>query len=224
MAVWDKCISPESNFLLRTLTLVTKFLVGFLSFLLALPACAQQSPPGSNPAILQIRVIDGQGAIYGLGSRATRGVTVLVTDETGKPVSGATVSFTLPASGATGTFANGAKTEIAATQIDGRASVWGMQWNHTPGSFEIRVTAVKGQARAGTVAGAVLSDSVSDPALRHASGGSGKRWLWITLAVGGAAAAGLAGLSAGKGSTGSATAPGTPSLSIGTPGITLGRN
>ena len=48
-------------------------------------------------------------------------------------------------------FSTGGRTEIAATHADGRAAVWGMQWNRTAGPFEIRITAVKGQARAGVV-------------------------------------------------------------------------
>jgi len=40
----------------------------------------------SDPAILQIRIIEGEGAIYPIGARATRGVTVQVTDETGTEV------------------------------------------------------------------------------------------------------------------------------------------
>ena len=101
-----------------------------------------------NPALLAIRLTEGDGAIYAKGSRATRGLTVLITDETGRPVEGATVSFSLPADGPSGVFSSGTRTEIATTHGDGRAAVWGTQWNRTSGPFEIRITAVKGQARA----------------------------------------------------------------------------
>ena len=50
---------------------------------------------------------EGDGAIYAKGSRATRGLTVLITDETGRPVEGATVSFSLPADGPSGEFSSG---------------------------------------------------------------------------------------------------------------------
>src|SRR5580698_8535226 len=109
-----------------------------------------QDAPLDNPAILQIRVLEGEGVAYPLGGRATRGVTIQVTDETGKPVEGASVSFRLPEEGPSGTFSSGSRTEIGMTKPDGRAAAWGMQWNHTEGPFEIRITAVKGQARAGT--------------------------------------------------------------------------
>jgi hypothetical protein len=173
---------------------------------------------------LTIRVAEGEGAVYPTGSRATRGLTVLVTDETGRPVEGATVSFTLPAEGPGGVFSSGARTEIAATHADGRAAVWGMQWNRTAGPFEIRITAVKGQARAGVVSSQSLSNA---PEVRAAGAGKaraahgGHKLLWISLAVAGAAAAGVAGLAARQPSAAAAASSVTP-LKIGTPTIGLG--
>jgi hypothetical protein len=173
-----------------------------------------------DPAILQIKVIEGEGAVYAIGARATRGITVEVTDETGKPVDGATVSFRLPDTGATGNFSSGSRTEIVTTRGDGRAGVWGMQWNRTPGQFEIRITALKGQTRAGTVCGMYLSDSPEAKASTARIGPHSRKWLWIALAIGGAAAAALAGTAlAGKpGSSSTAT----QSVQIGTPSITIG--
>ena len=178
---------------------------------------------GEDPAALQIRVVEGEGAIYQIGSRATRGLTVEVSDETGKPVEGATVSFRLPEDGAGGVFSTGAKTEIVTTHADGRAAVWGMQWNRSAGSFEVRITALKGQTRAGAVCGMYLSAPVpgkdAPPAKTHSSS-SGHKWLWIALAVAGAAGAGVATMGlAGKASP--AAAPATP-LQIGSPTIGLG--
>ena len=173
-----------------------------------------------DPAILQIRVVEGDGAVYHIGARATRGITVQVTDETGKPVEGARIGFRLPESGPTGTFSTGARTEIATTRADGRAGVWGMQWNRTAGAFEIRVTAEKGQTRAGTVCSQYLTDS-PETASQTARIGPGRshKWVWIAAGVAGAAAAGVA-ATAAKGKP----APATPSttLTIGTPTIILG--
>jgi hypothetical protein len=177
------------------------------------------------PSILTIRVAEGDGAAYPVGSRATRGLTVLVTDETGRPVEGATVSFTLPAEGPGGAFSSGARTEIAATHADGRAAVWGMQWNRTAGPFEIRITAVKGQARAGVVSSQSLSnapearDAAAAGKVRGARGGH--KLLWISLAVAGAAVAGVAGVAARKPGAAAAASSVTP-LKIGTPTISLG--
>ena len=171
-----------------------------------------------EPVILQVRVVEGDGAVYPMGGRATRGVTVLVTDETGRPIEGAAVSFRLPDEGPGGVFPSGSRTEISITHADGRAAVWGMQWNRTPGSFEIRITAVKGQTRAGTVTQQFLTDS---PAARNSQigGGRGHKWLWISLAVAGAAAGGVAATALGGKP---AAPPPATSLQIGSPTINLG--
>ena len=167
--------------------------------------------PLQAAAIIQLRVIEGDGAVSACGSRATRGITVQVTDETGQPVDAAAVSFRLPDDGPGGTFSSGLRTEIVTTKADGRATVWGMKWNRTTGAFEVRVTAAKGQARAGIAVSQFLSDKVSATA-----GGSGqfhashsyKKWLLIGAAVGGAAMGGIAlGARKSQAPVESATAP-----------------
>jgi hypothetical protein len=176
---------------------------------------------GAQPAALRVTLIEGDGAVYPAGSRATRGVTVKVTDETGQPVEGATVSFSLPSDGPGGVFASGGRTEVATTRSDGGAGVWGMQWNRTPGPFGILITAVKGPARGGvTCSQSLVVAAAADHHQSHAGPG-GHKWLWITLAVvGGAAGAGVA--AAGGGKT-SATASGSTAIQIGAPTISLGR-
>ena len=175
--------------------------------------------------IVQLRVVDGDGATYPAGARATRGLTVLVTDETGQPVSGATVSFRLPEQGPGGTFSTGLKTEVVTTQADGKASIWGMQWNKSPGEFEIRITAVKDQARAGIV----TTQYLADHAAVDQSGGSGtfrashhfvNRWMILAAIAVGAGAGVALGASQGKGSS-AATAP-SVATTIGSPTIVIG--
>ncbi len=171
-----------------------------------------------DPASLKIRIVEGDGAAYALGSRSTRGIAVEVTDDTGKPVEEAAVSFRLPEDGPGGVFSNKSKTQIAATGRDGRASVWGMQWNRMPGTFEVRITVAKGDARAGTVCSQSLTTATAPSARR--SGGSHK-WLWVALAVAGGAGAAV--LLAGRiesSSSGSATSSvvtyiGSPTIAIG---------
>jgi len=174
--------------------------------------------------IVQLRVVEGEGVTYRTGTRATRGITVLVTDEAGLPLDMASVSFRLPDQGATGTFNSGLRTEVVVTGPDGRASVWGMQWNKTPGTVEIHITAVKEQARTGIVSTQYLSDAVALKAggegVFTASHGAGHKWLWI---------AGIAGLAAGGAAFALLRSKGTPSpsastgLSVGAPSITVGQ-
>lgn len=188
--------------------------------------CALAFVVSANASVVvQLRVVDGEGVTYHTGSRATHGMSVLVTDEAGQPVNMASVSFRLPDQGPTGTFNSGLRTEVVTTGPDGRASVWGMQWNKTPGPVQIRITAVKDQARAGIISTQYLSDT-----LAPAAGGQGQfkashgghKWLWIAAIAGGAAAGGaFAFMRSGTSSSGSAN-PAVATLSIGAPSIIVG--
>jgi hypothetical protein len=174
--------------------------------------------------ILQLKVVDGEGAVYRTGTRATRGLTVLVTDETGKPIDMAAVSFHLPEEGASGTFSSGLRTEVVTTGPDGKASVWGMQWNKSPGPVEIRITAIKDQARAGIISTQYLSASVEPK-----SGGEGvfkashgHKWLWVAAGLAAGLGAGAAFAMSSRGSSPASAASTMSGLSIGAPTIIVG--
>lgn len=171
-------------------------------------------------ALLNLRVVEGEGSVYSIGARATRGITVEITDELARPVTGATVSFMLPDSGPSGTFSDGQRSVIAISNAEGRATVWGMQWNRTPGTVEVRITALKGKVRAGTISTQYLSDKVA----AAPSGRSGrlKKYLIIAGVAAGAAGAGMA---LGGRSSGMTTAPAgvTAPPTVGSPTITVGR-
>jgi hypothetical protein len=186
-----------------------------------------------DPPSLEIRVAEGDGLAYPIGSRATRGITIQILDDAGKPVEGVTVSFRLPDMGPGGTFSDGSKNETLTTHADGRASIWGMKWNRLPGAFEVRITATKGQARAGMVSTQRLTEA---PVLAAANVGSSHKWLWIALAaVAAGAGAGAAFAARGGGSSSSCSSnvalPQNPCTAspnplgltqIGTPTINLG--
>ena len=191
----------------------------------ALLCCALAFAVSANAlVIVQLRVVEGDGVTYRTGVRATRGITVLVTDEAGRPLDMASVSFRLPDQGASGTFSSGLRTEVVTTGPDGRASVWGMQWNKTPGTVQIRIAAIKEQARAGLISTQFLSDSAAPTAGGEGvftASHKGHKWLWIggiaALAAGGAGYAMLR-------SQGSPTSsnPAVVGLSIGAPSIVVG--
>ncbi|MGD0665991.1 MAG: hypothetical protein ABSB23_00410 [Bryobacteraceae bacterium] len=172
-------------------------------------------------AILQIQVSSGEGAVHTAGSRDSRGITVVVTDETGRPVEGAAVSFHLPDQGPSGTFVNGLHTEVAITDDHGRATVRVVEFNRVAGRMEIRIVASKEQARAGTVSFQYIagpSPGVATAAKEKGRWHPRKKWL-IVAAMAGAGAAGGA-LALAHSSPGSAT---TATLTIGPPSITVGK-
>lgn len=179
-----------------------------------------------------MRVLQGEGAVVGAGAKSSRGIIILVTDEAGRPVEGAAVSFHLPNDGSSGVFLSGMRTEIATTGPDGKVSVFGIQWNTVPGPVEIRVTAAKGDARAGLIISQTISDHIvtETSGARQAEpgrGGKGK-WLLILVVAAGAGTGAALGLSQSKSTTtvgaGAAVAGAvTATPTIGTPTISVGR-
>jgi hypothetical protein len=168
---------------------------------------------------LNIRVVEGEGMSYALGSRASRGITVEVSDESARPVAGVSVSFQLPDEGPSGVFLNGGRSDVVTTGEDGRAAVWGMKWNSSPGPLKVRIVAAKGGVRAGVVVSQILDVSVSEPAIKAASSGRSRKFL-VVAAIAGAAGAGLAASSL-RGSK-PASAAAIQSLSIGSPTVIVG--
>ena len=194
------------------------------AFVLALSSTA-----AAQVAILQIRVIEGEGAVHAPGSRSTRPLTVEVTDETGKPVEGAAISVHLPEEGPGGVFANGMRTEVAVTDSHGHASVHGLQLNRAPGPFQIRIVASKEQARAGMVSFQYIAEPGSGAAATAGSSHGYRKWMVLAVLAGGGAAAGIlaAGKSGGTPAPAAASVPPatvpTVTLTIGAPAITVGK-
>lgn len=180
--------------------------------------------PSNASVIVQLKVVEGDGAVYRTGTRAARGLTVLVTDESGKPLDHAAVSFRLPEDGPGGVFGSGLRTEVVTTGPDGRATVWGMQWNKTSGPVQIRITTIKDQARAGIISTQYLSDTVAPK-----TGGEGTftashkgraKWILIGVAVAAGGAAGFVFARSSGTPAGAAAAP--ASVAIGNPSINVG--
>jgi hypothetical protein len=209
------------------------------------PAVGGQSQTESVPAILRIRVIEGEGSIHTAGTRSNQAIVVVLTDETGRPVEGASVSLRLPDEGPTGQFASGMRTEIAVTGPDGRVAIRGIQWGRAAGPVQVRITASKGEARAGILSTQYVTEPTGGQPRRTAEPAAGKaparppvrleqpsrsKWILVAALIGGAAAGGVA-----AASRGGKTAPGAPpavvappavtqpTASIGVPTITVGR-
>ena len=164
------------------------------------------------------------------GSHSTRPLTVEVTDETGKPVEGAAVSFHVPFEGPGGVFANGMRTEVAVTDSHGQASVHGLQLNRTSGRFLILIVASKEQARAGIASFQYIAEPGSGAAAATAGNSHrNRKWIVVALLAGGSAAAAilLAGKSGGSAAPSAPSAPPAPVptiiLTIGAPTITVGK-
>jgi hypothetical protein len=197
---------------------------------LATLVLALSGPATAQVAILQIHVVEGEGAVHSPGSRISRPLVVEVTDETGRPVAGAAVSFHLPDDGPTGLFLNGLRTEVSTTDAVGRAALHGLVLNRTAGRFQLRVVASKEQARAGVIsfqyiaepasgaaAAPVHPPAVSQPGVAR---GTRVRWAIVAAVVAGGAAAGILGATR-KSSGASPPSPPASTLTIGVPVSTV---
>ena len=143
-------------------------------------------------AILQIKVLEGEGAVHPGGAHVSKPLTVEVTDDLGHPVAGAAVSFQLPPEGPSGLFANGLRTDLVITDAAGHATIHAIQLNRISGQLRIRITAVKEQARAGIVSFQSIGESQATKAATSTRAGS-------TCAGQAAPSPGLAPLAASRG-------------------------
>ena len=185
-------------------------------------------------AILHIRVIEGEGAVNAAGTHIARPLMVEVTDETGRPVEGASVSFHLPEEGAGGTFGNGLRTDVTVTDARGRANLHTMQLNRTPGRFAIRIVASKEQARAGMLSYQYIAEPKGAPIAATNTSKHGPSLLhgplkWVALAaLAGGAAAGAMAATHGGSQAAPAIAPSTTTgtstgIVIGNPALSVGK-
>jgi len=140
--------------------------------------------------MLNLVVVEGEGAINNIRQRTAREPIVQVQDENHRPVAGAVVTFTLPGHGASGVFANGSQTMTVTTDQQGQAIARGLQPNSVKGQVQIRVNAnYRGQTATATITqtNAVVAGAAAGAA---AGGGIFTAKVIAILAVVGAAAAG----------------------------------
>ena len=171
---------------------------------IALAFCLWANAQNQVAPMLNLVVVEGEGAINNIRQRTAREPIVQVEDENHRPVAGAIVTFTLPGRGPSGAFANGSQTLTVTTDQQGQAIARGLRPNNVQGKMEIRVTANhRGQTTSTTIN---QTNAVVGAAAGAAAGGvSGK--LIAILAVVGAAAAGGAIYATQRGGGNTPTAP-----------------
>lgn len=109
--------------------------------------CIQSGSSGSNSGPLAVSANNGsmQSAVV---STAFGAPLVAVATKGGKPNSGVSVTFTAPATGASGTFANGTATETDTTDSNGLATSSKFTANSATGSYTVTATASGAQGSA----------------------------------------------------------------------------
>jgi hypothetical protein len=164
--------------------------------------------PSAFAAPISIQVIEGQNAINNIRRNTAFEPVVEIQNAEGKPITGASVTFSLPSVGPGASFADGAKTLMVQTDASGRAAARGLHPNSQTGQFEIRVNA----SFEGETASATITQTNAAPAVVSSSG-SGKKWAILLGVIGGGAAAAAVAASGGGKTTAAAAQPsgtGTP--------------
>jgi hypothetical protein len=159
---------------------------------------------------IRIVIVEGQGAINNIQQHRAKEPVVQVVDENNAPIKGASVTFQLPDTGASGAFGESGHMLTIMTDEKGQATGRGLHPNQTAGSFQIRVTA----SFQGQTANATIAQINAEPAK---AGGGSKKFLLIAL-IGGAAAGGLAAARGGKSGGSTPTTPSSPPATVLAPG------
>jgi hypothetical protein len=184
-----------------------------LAILLMLPPPPVAAQEGVV-SLLNIVVVEGEGAINNIRQRTAREPVVQVEDQNHKPVAGAAVTFTLPSRGASGVFPNGSRTVTVLTDSQGKATANGLKPNAVKGQVQIHVNA----SIAGKTASAViLQTNVVGAAVAGAAAAaiSTKLIIGIVAVAGAAAAGGAVAATRGGGSPNTPPSPPT-TISAGT--------
>ena len=171
--------------------------------------------------MLNIVVVEGEGAINNIRQRTAREPIVEVQDENHRPVAGAVVVFTLPTQGAGGEFSGGAHTLTVITDDQGRAVAHGFHPNGVKGQFQIHVNASL-NGRTGSVNISQGNASGGGGAAAAHGGVSGKLIAVLVVVAAAAAAGGAwAATHSGGGSSSTATTA-TPATTIAAGASTVG--
>jgi hypothetical protein len=185
---------------------------------IAIILCIQLAIPISQAAdTLQVKVIEGQEGVNRIKAQAAVQPVVEVSDEQGKPVAGAEVTFMLPVAGPGATFQGWLRSVVLQTGPDGRAAVTNLVPNNEEGRFRIKVNAVNGTARGSALI--TQTNTLNGPIDPKAV--AMKRRRTKLYLIGGAAAAVVVGVVAARSGSGGSSPSSTP-ISISPGLITIG--
>jgi hypothetical protein len=169
--------------------------------------------------MLNIVIVEGEGAINNIRQRTAREPIVQVEDENHKPVAGAAVIFAVTNQGAGGSFAGGSHTLSVVTDSQGRAVAHGFHPNSVQGQYQIHVTAShNGQTANANITQSNVAAAGAAATTAAAAGISGKL-IAVIVVVAAAGAAGGA-YAATHGGGGNPNTPANSAVTI-TPGSGL---
>ena len=124
-----------------------RYLSQLLAVLLALPPISRaQAPVVQGQTIQNLKVVPlaGNRESNDLERRMMAPLVVQVLDQDQRPVEGAEVVFRFPSSGPGATFGNQQNSKTFRTNADGQAAAVGWVANSQTGTFQVKVSATRG--------------------------------------------------------------------------------
>lgn len=185
-----------------------------LAPLFVVAACWAQDSANKQ---LKINVLAGEGSANNVSRRLAAAPVVEVTDDAGKPVSGAQVTFETPRTGPSATFFGEMHRNTVTTDAKGQAKVLSLTPNDTLGKFRIFVRATSGNSFAETT----INQTNSQGPNSGPQASSKNKGLWTKVLIIGAAAAIGGGIAASRGGDDAPAAARRP-VTIGAGPITVG--
>ena len=162
----------------------------------------------------KIQIVEGDGAINSIRLHRGHEPIVRVVDKNGTPISGAAVTFVLPATGPSATFADSSLSITVMTDERGLAVGRALRPNGVPGQFRIRATT----SWHDSPAVATIAQTNAEPVIRPGHTKTIALIVLIAGAAGGGAAAAL-GHKSGAAQSTTTVVPTAGSIISGNPSI-----
>jgi hypothetical protein len=200
-----------------------------LAFLLALPPSAAAQTPAGQPQTaasvqpdsirsLKILPLAGNQALNDLENKIMAPLVVQVLDQSDRPVEGAEVVFRFPVQGPSASFQGDRNFQAFRTNADGQASAIGWMANGSVGTFQVQVTASRGNEQGSTAISMTNATRITDQLKKQKKSWWSSRTAKILYVVGAAGVVAAIVLATRGGSSGPTVITATPgSPTIGAP-------
>jgi hypothetical protein len=177
-----------------------------LALLLSLVGPAVPRLGAQNAEGYEIEIISGANLVNSVKRRVASETIVEVHDRNRKPVAGVILTFTLPQTGAGGTFTStSSNIATVVTGPNGQAAMPAFQANDVSGSYDIGVS---GQQNGSQFSAKIHVTTNPAPAFVHSAGFK----VLMVAALAGAGVGTYFGVRGGGGTTKTTVTPGTPSI------------
>lgn len=179
------------------------------------PQAAPQTAPVAQPATirsLKVKALAGGQGLNDLEGKVMSPLVVQVSDQSDQPIEGAEVVFRFPLEGATASFPDHKNVQTYRTNADGQAAAIGWMANGKVGTFQVQVTASRGNEQGSATITMTNVTRITEEARTHNKRWYSTRWGKIVI-IAGAAGVVAAIVLATRGS-----GPSSPKVVTATPG------